>query len=179
MRVLVTGSNGQLGMSLRKIAGESHDFVFTDINDIPGQETVRLDITDKDAVMSMVCGEEKVDVIVNCAAYTNVDRAEEDSMTAELINSVAASNLAVAAKESGAVLVHISTDYVFGGDACVRRGVRYGSERSLRKDQTGWRACGKGFRMYVYHNSYLLAVFSIREEFREDYETADFWERKS
>ncbi len=53
MRVLVTGSNGQLGMSLRKIAGESHDFVFTDINDIPGQETVRLDITDKDAVMSM------------------------------------------------------------------------------------------------------------------------------
>ncbi len=128
MRVLVTGSNGQLGMSLRKIAGESHDFVFTDINDIPGQETVRLDITDKDAVMSMVCGEEKVDVIVNCAAYTNVDRAEEDSMTAELINSVAASNLAVAAKESGAVLVHISTDYVFGGDACVPYGEECGTD---------------------------------------------------
>ena len=65
MRVLVTGSNGQLGMSLRKIAGESHDFVFTDINDIPGQETVRLDITDKDAVMSMVDAINNISVSIN------------------------------------------------------------------------------------------------------------------
>lgn len=108
MKVLVTGGCGQLGMSLRSMLDEA---LFTDVLDAP--DTVRLDITDLSAIRSMVASE-GVEAIVNCAAYTNVDAAESNPELAELLNAKAVENLAVAMKEVGGLLVHISTDYVFG-----------------------------------------------------------------
>ena len=108
MNVLVTGGCGQLGMSLRRVMA---DAIFTDVVDAP--DTVLLDITDLAAVRSMVASE-GVDVIVNCAGYTNVDAAESHADAAELLNAKAVENLAVAMKEVGGLLVHMSTDYVFG-----------------------------------------------------------------
>ncbi len=114
MNILVTGANGQLGNELRIVArGSNHKFVFTDVVDVPGQATVHLDITDIEAVRELV-KLEAIDVIVNCAAYTNVDKAETDAELAELLNAKAPQNLAIAMKEVGGLLVHISTDYVFG-----------------------------------------------------------------
>ena len=116
MNVLVTGANGQLGNDLRNAAtGSRNRYVFTDVTTIPGIETVYLDITNLDAVR-IICNSEDIDVIVNCAAYTNVDKAEDDSATALLLNSTAAHNLAVVAAERNSTLIHISTDYVFHGD---------------------------------------------------------------
>lgn len=111
--VLVTGANGQLGNELRLLSKRlPYKFVFTDI--IQDGDTKTLDITDLEAVKKTV-SENKVDVIVNCAAFTNVDAAEDNEATAELINAKAVENLAVAAKENNALLIHISTDYVFDG----------------------------------------------------------------
>lgn len=108
MNILVTGANGQLGNEMRRVSATSDNrYLFTDVNE--------LDITDVDAVRSMM-KQERVNVIVNCAAYTNVDRAEDDFATADLLNNRAVENLAIAAKEADATLVHISTDYVFRGD---------------------------------------------------------------
>ncbi len=108
MNILVTGANGQLGNEMRRVsAGSGNRYLFTDVNE--------LDITDLDAVRSMM-RQEQVDVIVNCAAYTNVDKAEDDFAMADLLNNRAVENLAIAAKEADATLVHISTDYVFRGD---------------------------------------------------------------
>lgn len=119
MKVLVTGSNGQLGTEIRNlIPASGHDFIFTDVNEIPGVKTDYLDITDGDAVNAMVSNL-GFDVIVNCAAYTNVDKAEEDQFAAQMLNCVAAANLARAASQANAVLIHISTDYVFSGTASV------------------------------------------------------------
>ena len=116
--ILVTGAAGQLGNEMRNLAPATRDrYIFSDVAVIPGVETVRLDITDIDAVR-LVCDSEKVDVIVNCAAYTNVDKAESDAAMADLLNNRAAGNLATVAAERGALFVHVSTDYVFGGDAC-------------------------------------------------------------
>lgn len=116
MTILVTGANGQLGSEMRLVSTESADrYIFTDVVDLPGVETVKLDITDVDAVKAMV-SEYQVEVIVNCAAYTNVDKAETDRELCALLNAKAPENLAVAMKEAGGLLVHISTDYVFGGD---------------------------------------------------------------
>ena len=116
--ILVTGAAGQLGSEMRNLAPATSDrYIFSDVAVIPGVETVRLDITDVEAVR-LVCDSEKVDVIVNCAAYTNVDKAESDAAMADLLNNKAAGNLAKVAAERGALLVHVSTDYVFGGDAC-------------------------------------------------------------
>lgn len=111
MKILVTGANGQLGMCLRDRA--KGDFVFTDVVDVPGVETTRLDITNLEAIRSIV-KDEQIEAIVNCAAYTNVDAAEDNYDLAELLNAKAVENLAVAMKEVGGLLVHISTDYVFG-----------------------------------------------------------------
>ena len=116
MNILVTGANGQLGNEMRLVAGESdHTFIFSDVVDVPGVETLKLDITDIDAVRSAVAAN-KVDAIVNCAAYTNVDAAESNGELAEILNAKAPQNLAVAMKERGGLLVHISTDYVFGAE---------------------------------------------------------------
>ena len=111
MNVLVTGANGQLGMCLRDRA--KGNFVFTDVVDVPGVETIHLDITDLEAIRSLVKAE-KIEAVVNCAAYTNVEGAEDNQELAELLNAKAPENLAIAMKEVGGLLVHISTDYVFG-----------------------------------------------------------------
>ena len=116
MNILVTGANGQLGNEMRIIAaGSSDKYIFTDVNQIEGAETTYLDITDLQAVRDIVA-KNNVDAIVNCAAYTNVDKAEEDVALCTLLNSKAPENLAIAMKETDGLLVHISTDYVFGGD---------------------------------------------------------------
>ncbi len=116
MVVLVTGANGQLGNEMRIVSKDSQDkYIFTDVVEVVGQETTLLDITNLDAIRKMV-KENDVKVIVNCAAYTNVDKAESDQNLCELLNAKAPENLAIAMKEAGGLLVHISTDYVFGGD---------------------------------------------------------------
>ena len=119
MNILVTGANGQLGREIRNAsAGSGHRFVFTDVSQAPGLETVYLDITNADAVR-ITCSSEDIDVIVNCAAYTDVEKAESDIQFADLLNHTAAANLASVACERGATLVHVSTDYVFDGESNV------------------------------------------------------------
>ena len=130
MTILVTGGNGQLGNEMRVIAsmGGDYRYIFTDVVDASAESvamlqklagskvdisTVKLDITDLEAVRKIVKAE-SVSVIVNCAAYTNVDGAETNQELAELLNAKAPQNLAVVMKEVGGLLVHISTDYVFG-----------------------------------------------------------------
>lgn len=116
MNILVTGANGQLGNEMRIVSRGSKDrYIFTDVVEADGLETVILDITNLDAVRKVV-RENDVKVIVNCAAYTNVDKAETDVDLCELLNARAPENLAIAMKEAGGLLVHISTDYVFGAD---------------------------------------------------------------
>lgn len=108
MNILVTGANGQLGNEMRIVAAASKDnYIFTDV--------AELDITNLEAIRAMVA-ENSVEAIVNCAAYTNVDKAEDDVEFCELLNATAVENLAVAMKEVDGLLVHVSTDYVFGGD---------------------------------------------------------------
>ena len=114
MKLLVTGANGQLGMSLRSEPSLSGS-VFTDINEVPGVETLKLDITDLSAIRELVKAH-GIDTVVNCAAFTNVDAAEDNYDLAELLNAKAVENLAIAMREVGGLLVHISTDYVFGGE---------------------------------------------------------------
>lgn len=107
MNILVTGANGQLGNEMRIVAAGSKDhYIFTDV--------AELDITDAAAVERMV-RDNDIKAIVNCAAYTNVDRAESDADFAELLNAGAVANLANAIKAVDGVLIHVSTDYVFGG----------------------------------------------------------------
>jgi dTDP-4-dehydrorhamnose reductase len=119
MNILVTGANGQLGTEIRNLSeGMGHHFIFSDVSEVPGRETVYLDITNPDAIR-IVCRSEDVDVIVNCAAYTDVARAEDDIDFAALLNHTAPAHLAAVAREIGATLIHISTDYVFHGDASV------------------------------------------------------------
>ena len=114
MNILVTGANGQLGNEMRIVSRESTDnWIFTDVIGTEGQQTVILDITDIEAVRRIV-SENNVDAIVNCAAYTNVDAAESNFELAERLNAAAPGNLAKAMQETGGLLVHISTDYVFG-----------------------------------------------------------------
>lgn len=116
MNILVTGANGQLGNEMRIISKQSEDkYIFTDVNQVEGLETTYLDITDLDAVRKMVA-ENEVKSIVNCAAWTNVDGAEDPEKYAlvEKLNATAPENLAKAMKEVDGWLVQISTDYVFG-----------------------------------------------------------------
>ena len=118
MNILVTGANGQLGNEMRIVTKGSEDkYIFTDVVEVEGQNTTILDITNLDTIRSLV-KEHDVKIIVNCAAWTNVDGAEapEKYDIVELLNAKAPANLAIAMKEVGGLLVHISTDYVFGGD---------------------------------------------------------------
>ena len=112
MNILVTGANGQLGNEIQKVSKHSQDhYIFTDVCD--GYE--KLDITNLDAIRQMVV-QLDVKCIINCAAWTNVDAAETAGDIVEQLNAKAPENLAMAMKEVGGLLVHISTDYVFGGD---------------------------------------------------------------
>lgn len=116
LNILVTGANGQLGNEMRIISkGTDYNFVFTDVTTVEGVETTILDITDIEAVRNIV-KEKGIDCIINCAAYTNVDKAETDVDFCRILNAVAPKNLATVMKEVNGLLVHVSTDYVFGGD---------------------------------------------------------------
>lgn len=131
MTILVTGANGQLGNEMRIVSKNSEDkYIFTDVVDASDEsnemlkklagevikiETSHLDITNLEAIRDVV-KQNNIKVIVNCAAYTNVDAAESNQELAELLNDKAPENLAIAMKEVGGMLIHISTDYVFGGD---------------------------------------------------------------
>ena len=108
MNILVTGANGQLGKEMRIVSVGSPDrYIFTDVEE--------LDITNRDAVMSFT-KENEINVVVNCAGYTNVEKAEDEEEMAELVNAKAVGYLAEACKTNSATLIHISTDYVFGGN---------------------------------------------------------------
>ena len=114
--ILVTGANGQLGNEMRLVSRRSDDtFFFTDVVEAEGVETTILDITRIEDVRHFVKAN-NIGCIVNCAAYTNVDKAESDEAFCELLNADAPRNLAEVMKEAGGLLVHISTDYVFGGN---------------------------------------------------------------
>ena len=114
MNILITGANGQLGNEMRKIAADTdHHYIFTDVVDQEGVQTDKLDITDLAAIRKTV-SDHKIEAIINCAAYTNVDAAETNGALAEKLNAEAPENLAIAMKEVGGWLVQISTDYVFG-----------------------------------------------------------------
>ena len=118
MIILVTGANGQLGNEMRIISKDSTDtYIFTDVNQVEGVETTYLDITNLEEIRTIV-KEQNVDAIVNCAAWTNVDGAEDPQKyeLVEKLNATAPENLAKAMKEVGGLLVHISTDYVFGAE---------------------------------------------------------------
>lgn len=107
LNILITGANGQLGNEMRKLGTASADnYIYTDV--------AELDITDADAVDRFIVMND-INVIVNCAAYTNVEKAEDDEATANKINHLATKNLAQTAKKYGATLIHVSTDYVFDG----------------------------------------------------------------
>lgn len=117
MNILITGANGQLGNEMRIVSrNSSNKYIFTDVNQVEGLETIYLDITDLDAIRKMVADND-VKIIVNCAAWTNVDACEADeklAALAEKLNAEAPKNLATAMKEVGGTLFHVSTDYVFG-----------------------------------------------------------------
>ncbi|MFJ1262506.1 dTDP-4-dehydrorhamnose reductase [Capnocytophaga canis] len=104
--ILITGANGQLGSEIQNIQGKTKNYFFTDASD--------LDITDQQAISDFV-KKNNIQIVVNCAGYTNVDKAEDDIQTANLINNIAVGYLAEVCKENNASLIHISTDYVFGG----------------------------------------------------------------
>ncbi len=113
-KILVTGCNGQLGRAVRKeYAKEEVTFINTDVTE--GEGVLALDITDVDAVMGLVHAE-KPDVIINCAAHTNVDLCEKQWDSAYKINAIGPRNLSIAATAVGAKMIHVSTDYVFEGN---------------------------------------------------------------
>ena len=107
MKILITGSNGMLAKSVRKRLEKGNELICTDVSE--------LDITDEEAVSKFV-KEVNPEYIINCAAYTAVDKAETAGDVVEKINAIGPKNLAISAKENNAILIHISTDYVFGGD---------------------------------------------------------------
>lgn len=116
MNILVTGANGQLGNEMRIISKScEYNYIFTDIVEVEGTETTILDITNADAVNDIV-KKENINCIVNCAAYTNVDKAESDIKLCRKLNADAPEILAKAMKMVNGLLIQISTDYVFGGD---------------------------------------------------------------
>ena len=128
MNILVTGANGQLGNEMRIVSRETDDrYIFSDIVPAEGEETIILDITDPARVAAAV-KEHGIRCIVNCAAYTNVDKAESEEALCRRLNADAPKILAEAMKAAGGLLVQISTDYVFGADPY---------NTPCREDQTG------------------------------------------
>ena len=115
-KVLVTGCNGQLGRAIQHEYAKTVDFILTDM--VEGEGVLPLDISKIDEVMTMV-KQQKPDVIINCAAYTNVDGCETNEDLAFCANAIGPRNLAIASAATGAKLIHISTDYVFEGNGMV------------------------------------------------------------
>ena len=117
LNLLITGANGQLGHEMRNVLADDRRFnaVFTDV---AGEDIATLDITDEQAVEQIMAAN-AIDIIVNCAAYTAVDAAEENEPLAARLNADAVGILARVAKRHGARMVHVSTDYVFDGQGCI------------------------------------------------------------
>lgn len=113
-KIMITGCNGQLGRALNRLYEKEPEITLLNTDVFPGENILPLDITDVDAVLSFV-RERRPDAIINCAAHTNVDKCETDIDNAYKINAVGPRNLSIAAAETGARLMHISTDYVFPG----------------------------------------------------------------
>lgn len=154
--ILVTGANGQLGNEMRRraAAGSRCAYLFTDVEE--------LDITDLDAVRRCMA-EHRIAAVVNCAAYTNVDKAEDDAVRADAINHLAVGNLAAVCREQGAALLHVSTDYVFGGtgnlpfreeDAVAPLGV-YGQSKWAGEQAV----VASGCRHLIFRTAWLYSVF--------------------
>lgn len=162
MNILVTGAGGQLGREMiRAVEGTSHRYFFTTRQD--------LDIADTEAVRAMV-QDNGIDLIVNCAAYTDVNRAESDRETADLMNHVAVGGMATVMKERGGTLIHISTDYVFDGNACVPYRetdptcpVSVYGETKLKGEQA---IIDSGCNYLIFRTSWLYSEWG--EELRED-----------
>ena len=135
------GANDQLGNEIRILAQDTADnYIFTDINQVEGVDTTYLDITDLNAIRKIV-SEKDIKCIINCAAFTNVDAAESNEALAEKLNATAPDNLAKAMKEVAGLLVHISTDYVFGKEPYntpCKEDQKMDSDRSLWPDQDSW-----------------------------------------
>ena len=121
MKILITGANGMLAKSVKERLKETNELVCTDVEE--------LDITNGQMVMDFV-SKEKPDYIINCAAYTAVDKAEEAGEIVEKINADGPMNLAKAAKENDSILVHISTDYVFGGELDIEKDYKEDDEKN-------------------------------------------------
>ena len=152
LNILITGANGQLGRSLQRLGGVSpHNYICTDV--------AELDITDAGAVLRAV-REQGIDVIVNCAAYTDVERAEDDEPTAELLNHKAAGNLAAAAKATGATLFHVSTDYVFDGTAHTP----YTGERAVMASGCRYLIFRTAWLYSEYGNNFLKTMLRLTSE---------------
>ena len=120
MNILVTGANGQLGKCIRdkvkSLKETENTYIYSDVVGSDDADTEYLDIVDEEEVKKFVKNSH-INVIINCAAYTNVDKAENDYEDAETLNAIAPRNLAEAALSVGAKLIHISTDYVFNGQS--------------------------------------------------------------
>ena len=121
MKILITGANGMLAKEVREKFASNNELILTDVEE--------LDITNEKEVLKYI-EEIKPDFIINCAAYTAVDKAEENYDLAEKINGDGPTNLAKAAKKIGAKLVHISTDYVFGGNLDILKDYKEDDEKS-------------------------------------------------
>lgn len=164
MNILVTGANGQLGREMRIAAkGAADRYLFADVVQAEGLETIELDITDAAAVSRLVQAE-GIGAIVNCAAYTQVDRAETDRERCALLNAEAPGILAGVMKENGGLLVHISTDYVFGKEPyntpCSedRQGTPTG-EYGRTKLEGERRIAASGCRYIIIRTSWLYSEF--------------------
>ena len=121
MKILITGANGMLAKEVKEKFSEGNELILTDV--------AELDITNEKAVLDFVT-EIKPDYIINCAAFTAVDKAEENKELAYKINAIGPKNLAIAANENDAIIMHVSTDYVFGGDKPVEEDYKEDDEKN-------------------------------------------------
>lgn len=158
MNILVTGANGQLGNEMRRVSStSSNHYIFTDV--------AELDITSRDSIRKMV-NDNQIHVIVNCAAYTNVDKAEDDFATADLLNNKAVENLAIVAKEADATLIHVSTDYVFRRQKCPLSGRLETNPLGVYgKTKLAGEHRHTGNRLSLSYLSYCLALFPYGKNF--------------
>lgn len=152
-KILITGCNGQLGRAIRKeYENDNVEFLNTDVT--AGDGVVALDITKIDEVMKMV-REAKPDVIINCAAHTAVDLCEEQWDSAYRINAIGPRNLSIAATESGAKMVHVSTDYVFDGMVIAHIQSLTQYVRTVHMEKQSWKGRTSS---KILHRSILLSV---------------------
>lgn len=170
MNILVTGANGQLGNEMQVLARENlqHTYFFTDVQE--------LDICDEQAVYAYV-SEHKIDIIVNCAAYTAVDKAEDNVELCDKLNNIAPGYLARAAQANGAAMIQVSTDYVFDGTAHIPYTEEeptcpasvYGSTK-LAGEQNVMDHCEKAMVIrtawlyYIYGNNFVKTMIRLGQE---------------